>query len=61
MYYNFLQKWQKPVTMEMYRNINLSCLPLRSQLGSKVALRIFYYMNTPSFKEFHTKAVEGKV
>jgi len=32
-YYNLLQNWQKPFTVEMYRNINLSCLLLRSQLG----------------------------
>jgi len=31
------------------------------QINSKVALTIFYYINTPSFKKFHTKAVKGKV
>jgi len=31
MYNNFLQNWQKPFTVEMYRNINLSCLLLRLQ------------------------------
>jgi len=24
-YYNLLQNWQKPFTVEMYHNINLSC------------------------------------
>jgi len=37
MYYNLLQNWQKPFTVEMYRNINLSCLLLRSQLGKSIA------------------------
>jgi len=36
-YYNFLQNWQKPFTVEMCRNINLSCFLLRSQLGRSVA------------------------
>jgi len=48
----------------MYRNINLSCRLFKitaPQVNSKVALTIFYYINTPGFKKFHTKAVEGKV
>ena len=32
MYYNLLQNWQKTLSVEMYRKINLSCLLLRSQL-----------------------------
>jgi len=31
------------------------------QVSSEVALAIFYYVNTPTFKKFHTKAVKGKV
>jgi len=31
------------------------------QVNSKVALTNFYRINTPSFKKFHTEAVEGKV
>ena len=34
---NLLQNWQKPFTVEMYRNINLSCLLWRSQLGRSIA------------------------
>ena len=49
--------------MEMYRTINLSCLfeLTARQVNSEVALAIFHYINTPSFKQFHTKAVKGKV
>ena len=62
MYYNLLQNWQKPFTVEMYRKIKLSCFLLRSQLGRSIANRlIFYYINTPGFKKFHPKAVKGKV
>jgi len=38
MYYNLLRNWQKPFTVEMYCNINLSCLLLRSQLGRSIAV-----------------------
>jgi len=31
------------------------------QVSSEVALTVFYYVNTPTFKKFHTKAVKGKV
>jgi len=31
------------------------------QVNSEVALAIFYYINTPGFKKFHTNAVTGKV
>ena len=50
-------------TVEMYHTINLSCLfeITTRQVNSEVALAIFYYINTPSFKKFHTKAVKSKV
>ena len=38
MYYNLLRSWQKPYTVEMYRNVNLSCLLLRSQLAWSIAM-----------------------
>jgi len=38
MYYNLLRNWQQPFTVEMYCNINLSCLLLRSQLGRSIAV-----------------------
>jgi len=38
MYYNLLRNWQQPFTVEMYCNINLSCLRLRSQLGRSIAV-----------------------
>jgi len=31
-----LQNWQKPFAVEMYRNINLACLLLRTQLGRSI-------------------------
>ena len=36
-YYSSLQKWQKPFTVKIYRNLNLSCLLLRTQLGRSIA------------------------
>jgi len=57
-YYRLLQNWQKPFNVEIYRNINLSCLLLRTharQINSKVTLTIFYYINTPSFKKVSYK------
>jgi len=42
MYYNSLHNWQKPFTVEMYRNINLSCLLLRSQLGRSIAKQLLF-------------------
>jgi len=35
--YKLLQNWQKPFTLEIYRNINLSYLLLRTQLGRSIA------------------------
>jgi len=35
--YNLLQNWQKPFTVEIYSNMNLSCLLLRAQLGRSIA------------------------
>jgi len=62
-HYILLQNWQNPFTVEMYRTINLSCLfkITARQVSSEVALTIFHYINTPSFKKFHTKAVKGTV
>jgi len=37
-YYILLQNWQKPFTVKMYRNKNLSCLLLRSQLGRSIVI-----------------------
>ena len=56
-YYSSLQKWQKPFTVKIYRNLNLSCLLLRTQLGRSIAkqLRIFYYIRTPSLKKVSYK------
>ena len=31
------------------------------QINSKATLTIFYYVSTPSFKRFHTKAVKGAI
>ena len=39
-YYRSLQNWQKPFTVEMYRNISLSCLRLRTQLGRSTAKQL---------------------
>jgi len=40
-YYKLLQNWQKLFTAEIYRNINLSCLLLRTQLDRSVSLPNF--------------------
>jgi len=45
-YYNFLQNWPKPFTVETYRNINLSCLLLRSQLGKSIAKYLWQSITT---------------
>jgi len=39
-YYNLLQNWQKPFTVEIYRKINLSCLLLKTQLGMSIAKQL---------------------
>ena len=62
MYYNLLQNWQKPFTVEVYRNINLSCLfkITARQVNSKVALTIFYYINRPPYLIFDRKVTKNK-
>ena len=46
-HYNLLQNWQKPFTVEVYRDINLCCLfkITARQINNKAALTIFYYIN----------------
>jgi len=42
----------KTVHCKIYRNINLSCLLLRTQLGRSIAkqlVKFFYYINTARF------------
>jgi len=39
-YYNLLQNWQKAFTVEIYRNVNLSRLLLRTQLGRSIAKQL---------------------
>jgi len=43
-----------------YKFISPSFQIIARQVNSKVALTISYNFNAPSFKKFHTKAVEGK-
>ena len=63
-YYNLLQDWPKNIhcrNISQYKLI-LPCFKNTArQINSKATRTIFYYVNTPSFKNFHTKAVEGKV
>jgi len=39
-YYNLLQNLEKVFTVERYRNINFSCLLLRTQLGRSIAKQL---------------------
>jgi len=39
-HYNLLQNWQKLFTVEIYRNINLSCFLLTTQLGRSTAKQL---------------------
>jgi len=43
--YNLLRNWQKPFTVKMFRNINLSCFLLRSQLGRSVTLSVHHCLH----------------
>ena len=54
---------QKPFAVELYRNMNLSCLFKNTarQVYSKALQTIFNYIDAPSFKKFHTETVKGKV
>jgi len=45
-YYKLLQNWQKPLTVEIYRSINLSCLLLRTQLGRSMAQQLWQSFTT---------------
>jgi len=58
-----MQDLQKLFTVKLYRNINLSCLFKNTswQVNGKVILTIFYSINAPIFKKFHTKEVNGEV
>ena len=63
-YYNLLQDWQKNIhrrNISQYKLILPSFKNTAQQINSKATRTIFYYVNTPSLKNFHTKAVEGKV
>jgi len=58
-----LQNLQKPFTVELCRNMNLSCFFTNTarQVYSKVTQTIFNYIDAPSFKKFHTETVKGAV
>jgi len=56
MYYNLLQNWQNPFTAEMCRDINLSCLILRSQLGY-FGCQLVRALVTPFYSILHSASV----
>jgi len=45
-YYNLLQNWQKLFTVEIHRNVNLSSLLLRTQLGRSAAEQLWQSFTT---------------
>jgi len=57
-YYRLLQHLQKPLTLELYRNMNLSNLKNTAwQVYSKAIQKIFNHVDAPSFKKFHTETL----
>ena len=56
-------EFAKHFTGESERNKNSSCLFTNTarQVDSKATETIFNYIDTPSFKKFHTETVKGEV
>jgi len=58
-YYRLLQNLQKQFTVELQRNMNLSCLFTNTtrQVYSKATETILNYIDVPSFKKFQHKII----